>query len=200
MIQALKKIFNRGGCEKCGWLVACPECSERMRQVDSELTKIERTHARRKEPRYFSRDRSLKGRFAGLVDKGSFIEVLKQVLVETKGESGEPLMLTVTLAPFGSVVDPADRRQVMQEVAQRIISQVRHEDFVTSFDDLTFALLLVACGEEPLKFEVCAQRIKDRLAQPLVCSDQQIELDYRIRNILLRPGTTLDDIQQQMDS
>ncbi|MBD1401388.1 hypothetical protein [Pelovirga terrestris] len=200
MIQALKKIFSRGGCEKCGWLVACPECSERMRRVDSDLTKIERARARRKDPRYFSKDQPLKGRFAGLVDKGSFIEVLKQVLVETKGESGEPLMLTVTLAPFGAMVAPADRRQVMQEVAQRIISQVRHQDFVTSFDELTFALLLVACGEEPLNFEVCAKRIEDRLALPLVCSDQQMELCYKIRNILLRPGTTLDHIQQQMDS
>ena len=200
MTQILKRLFNRGGCEKCGWLVACPECSERMRQVDSELTKIERAHARRKEPRYFRKEHFLKGRFIGMVDKGSFMEVLKQVLVESQGESGENLMVTVTLSPFGSVTDPADRQQVMQEVAQRIISEVRHQDVVTSFDDQTFALLLVACGEEPLRFEACAQRIKDRLAQPLVCSDQQIELDYRVRNISLQPGTTLDDIQQQMDS
>ncbi len=200
MIQVFNQLFNRGGCEKCGWLVACPECSERMRQVDSELTKIERTHARRKEPRYFSKGRSLKGRFAGLVDKGSFIEVLKQVLIEDKVEAGETLMLTVTFAPFGSVSGSVPRQQVLQEVAQRIVSQVRHEDFVTSFDDRTFAVLLVACGEGPLKFEACAQRIEDSLRQPLACSDQQIELDSNIRNISLQPGITLDDIQQQMDS
>lgn len=199
MIRILKRLFNRGECEKCGWLVACSECSERMRQVDSELSKKERTYTRRKKPRYFSKGRLIKGPFAGLVDKGSFVEVLKQVLADARGEAGGAMMLTVTLPSVGLIPDSGGRQEVMKEVAQRIVSQVRHEDFVARFDELTFALLLVDSGEGSPRFEICAQRIKDSLAHPLVGSGPRIELDCRVRNISLRPGTTLDDIHQQMD-
>lgn len=199
MIRMIKTMFSKGRCENCGWLVACPECSERMRQVDRELTIIERAHARRKEPRYCNQGRPLKGRFDGLVDKGSFMEVLQQVLHEHQGEAGGSLMLTVTMT--ASAGDQAiDWQLVLQEVAPVIVSQLRHEDFVTCFDDRTFALLFIESGEELLEPEAVVHRIQAQLTFPGQAAEPSMQIAANVRRICLAPGTTLENILQQMNS
>jgi len=34
-------LFKRKGCKKCGWLVACDECSEEYDKIDRELKRLE---------------------------------------------------------------------------------------------------------------------------------------------------------------
>lgn len=199
MIEFIKNLFSKGGCEKCGWFVACPECSEKMRIADNKIKNIERSRARRKDSRYSHMDRSLKGLYPGMVDKSSFVEVLQQVLSEHHDVESDSLMLTVKVSKDAVSEDAQYGKQQQQSVAQRLVALVRHEDFITSFDDQTFALLLIDSGEEPLEPEAVAQRIQEQLALPYQVAEQSEHIAAAIRHIRLPPGTTLEDIVSQMD-
>ncbi len=200
MIQFFKNLFSKGSCEQCGWLVACPECSEKMRVADKQLKIIERTRARRKDSRYCHMDRSLKGFYPGVVDKSCFVEVLQQVLSEHRDEKSDSLMLTVRVNKEAVSEDAQNGEQLQQAVAQKLVALVRHEDFITSFDDQTFALLLIDSGEEPLEPEAVVGRIEEQLKQLFQATGQKTQIATSIRQIRLTRGTTLEDIVSQMDN
>lgn len=200
MIQFIKNLFSKGSCEHCGWLVACPECSEKMRIADKQLKIIERTRARRKDSRYSHMDRSLTGLYAGMVDKSCFVEVLQQVLSEHHDEKSDSLMLTVKVTGDTVSGDDQEGKTPQQAVAQKLVALVRHEDFITCFDDQTFALLLIDSGDEPLEPEAVVRRIQEQLVYPEQAAELSGKIAVAIRQIRLAPGTTLEDIVSQMDS
>ncbi|MFO7765786.1 MAG: hypothetical protein R6V33_05085 [Pelovirga sp.] len=200
MVQFIKNLFSKGGCEKCGWLVACPDCSEKMRIADKQLKIMERSHARRKESRYVQVDRSTGGPYAGMVDKGSFVEVLQQVLSEHRDKKNDSLMLMVKMTNETALATAETSKQLQQALAQRLVALVRHEDFITSLDDQTFALLLIDSGEEPLEPQSVLGRIEEQLQQPFQTAEHQTPIETAVRQIRLTPGTTLENIVSQMDS
>ncbi|MEN3307348.1 MAG: hypothetical protein V7603_3550, partial [Micromonosporaceae bacterium] len=142
-----------------GLLLAGPDVTER-RQMEDEL-----------------REQALHDTLTGLANRVLFVDRLRHALVRRRAGGPELAVLFIDLDDFKTVNDSLGHQvgdELLVAVARRLRSSVRSADTAARFGGDEFALLLV----DPIPDEVLviAQRIQERLAQPVLLGGHEVSV------------------------
>ena len=119
----------------------------------------------------------------GLLNRGSFVNLLDQTLRVFARGRGEASVLAIEIPEVAGIADRYGRHQaeaILRELAPRLVTQLREGDVVGMLDGHSFGIALLSGSGKPVDPEAAAQRILRDFPRETVLQGTQHRLTARI--------------------
>ncbi|MEH6578214.1 MAG: bifunctional diguanylate cyclase/phosphodiesterase [Amphritea sp.] len=135
----------------------------------------------------------------GLPNRRNFKEQLEQLVFQLRSEPAAHFLLLLDLDHFKDVNDSLGHDagdELLNNIVQRLQHALRPDDYIARMGGDEFAAILQC---EPAVIDQVAERILDKVRQPIMLQHKQLHMSVSIGITLISPGTSDEELFKQAD-